>query len=76
MGADRAELKRLDVGLASGQVLSVRVGEEAYAELRRALAEEGGQGWHVLVTEDSDVSVDLSKVDYLRLETETHRVGF
>jgi hypothetical protein len=73
---ERVPLRRVDVGFASGQVLSLRVREEVYAELRQALDSQEGRRWHQVPTEDSEVTVDLSKVDYVRLETETHRVGF
>ncbi len=76
MADERADLRRIDIALSSGQVLSLRVREQAYADLRRALVEEGGGRWHEVATEDSAVAIDLSKVDYLQLETETHPVGF
>lgn len=76
MAEKRARLNRVDIGFASGQVLSLRVQEPAYAGLREALDSHDGARWHEIRTEDSEVTVDLSKVDYIRLETETHQVGF
>jgi hypothetical protein len=70
-----AEVKRVDVGFSGGQVLALRVQDEAYRGLRAAL-EKGDGGWHELPTEDSEVNIDLGEVVYVRLDTETHRVGF
>ena len=67
---------RVDVGFQGGQSLAVRVADEPLQGLRDALANEGSARWHELKTEDSDVSLDLSQVVYVRVETEEHRVGF
>jgi hypothetical protein len=67
--------KRVDVGFSGGQVLSLRMQDAAY----RALGEEvrsGSQGWHEIEAEDSNVSVNLGQVVYVRLDTEQQRVGF
>ncbi len=67
--------KRVDIGFSGGQVLSLRIPDAAY----RSLGEEvrsGSQGWHQLEAEDSDVSVNLGQVVYVRLDTEQQRVGF
>ncbi len=71
----RERPKRVDVGFSGGQVLSLRVQDAAY----RALGEEvrsGSQGWHEIEAEDSNVSVNLGQVVYVRLDTEQQRVGF
>jgi hypothetical protein len=68
------EVKRVDVGFSGGQVLPLRMRAEEHESLRRAL--DGAGGWHVVKTEDSEVSVDLRQVVYVRLETEKHRPGF
>lgn len=75
MAAEEARAKRVDIGFSGGQVLSLRIPDDAY----RALSEEvrsGSQGWHELEAEDSDVSVNLGQVVYVRLDTEQQRVGF
>jgi hypothetical protein len=67
--------KRVDVGFSGGQILSLRMQDAAY----RALGEEvrsGSQGWHEIEAEDSNVSVNLGQVVYVRLDTEQQRVGF
>jgi hypothetical protein len=68
------DVKRVDVGFSGGQVLPLRMRAEEHENLRRAL--DGAGGWHVVKTEDSEVSVDLREVVYVRLETEKHSVGF
>ena len=69
--------QRLDMGFSGGQVLSVRMQEQAYEELRNALSGAGeSASWHELKTEDSELSLHLAQVVYVRLDTEKHRVGF
>jgi hypothetical protein len=70
-----ADAKRTDIGFQGGQVLSVRVAKDAYDGLKSAL-ESDRDRWHELKTQDSDVSLDLSQVVYVRLDTEDQRVGF
>jgi hypothetical protein len=65
---------RLDISFEGGQVLAVRVDEDEFASLRKAL--EKGEGWHELKTQDSDVTLNLDEVVYVRLDTEEHQVGF
>ena len=76
--ADEAErAKRVDIGFSGGQVLALRMAEDAYRELREALERrDGGPTWHEVDTEDSQVTVDLGQVVYVRLDTEQQRVGF
>jgi hypothetical protein len=68
--------RRIDIGFQGGQSLPVRVAQEVYDALRKALADSGSDRWFELTTQDSDVYVDLSQVVYVRLDTEDHRVGF
>jgi len=73
MSEERA--KRVDVGFSGGQVLSLRLSDDAY----RSLGEEvrsGSQGWHEFEAEDSKLSVNLGQVVYVRLDTEQQKVGF
>ena len=48
----------------------------AYDGLRKALADAGSDRWFELKTQDSKVSIDLSQVVYVRIDTEEQRVGF
>jgi hypothetical protein len=67
--------RRVDVGFAGGQVLALRLTEDAHGGLTRALHDETAR-WHEVATEDSAVLVDLSQVVYVRLDTEQRGVGF
>jgi hypothetical protein len=69
------EIRRITIGLIAMQVLELRVTDAAYQELRRALESEN-PGWHTVPTQDSEVFVDLSKVSYVSLASQEHRVGF
>jgi hypothetical protein len=70
------EVKRVDVGFQGGQVLAVRVKVEDYDGLRKALGDDSAKRWFELKTADSDISIDLSQVVYVRIDTEEQRVGF
>jgi hypothetical protein len=68
--------RRVDVGFSGGQVLTLRMTREPYEALTAALADDRAERWHTVATEDSDVTLDLSQLVYVRLDTEQHRVGF
>jgi hypothetical protein len=59
----------------SGQVLSLRLGEDQLAALRAAL-QDGKERWYEVEATDGAVLVDLGQVSYLRVESGEHRVGF
>lgn len=65
--------QKVSIGFIGSQVLSARVGPEQLARLRGAL---GGEGWHELTAEDGTVALDLSKIVYVLVDHEGHRVGF
>jgi hypothetical protein len=71
MAAERPQ--RISVGFHGGQVLSARVVPGELTKLRKAL---GTDGWHDLVAEDGTVALDLSRVVYVLVDHEEHRVGF
>jgi len=71
-----ADLKSMDVGFAGGPVLAVRATEESYANLVKALGDDASERWQNIVTEDSEILVDLSKVVYVRREAGDQKVGF
>ena len=58
-----------------GQVLSLRLQDEALEALRKAL-QDRNDGWYEVEATDGAVLVDLSQVAYLRVESGEHRVGF
>lgn len=70
------ETRRIDIGFQGGQVLSARVKESAYDALGGALQDERAERWFALVTLDSKVTIDLSQIVYVRIDTEEQRVGF
>ena len=70
------ESRRIDIGFQGGQVLPARVKQSAYDGLRKALADERAERWFELETQDSKISIDLSQVVYVRIDTEEQRVGF
>ena len=68
-----AEAQRVEIGFEGGQVVSVRLGDDALKDLRKQL-EKGG--WYDVRTEDGILSVYLGKVAFLRIDSGEHRVGF
>jgi hypothetical protein len=74
--AAEEKARRVDVGFAGGQMLALRMAQEPYDALRTALEDDSAARWHMVRTEDSDVTVDLSQIVYVRLDTEQHKVGF
>ena len=65
--------QKVSIGFVGGPVLSARVASDSLKGLRDALA---AGGWHELQAEDGTVDIDLSKVVYVLVDTEAHRVGF
>jgi hypothetical protein len=70
------ETRRIDIGFQGGQVLPARVNQATYDGLAKALTDERSQRWFELETLDSKISVDLSQVVYVRVDTEAQHVGF
>jgi hypothetical protein len=73
--ADDKRATRVDIGFSGGQVLSVRMQDSSYQDLRKELS-KGSEGWHELKTEDSELVLHLKQVVYIRLDAEQHKVGF
>jgi hypothetical protein len=69
-----ADMKRIEVGFAGGQVMSARVTEDMLRDLRRAV--ERGHGWHDVETEDGPVSLDTAQVVFVRTAAAPHTIGF
>ena len=65
--------QKISIGFDGGQVLGARVQPDELANLRKAL---GSMGWHELTAEDGTVALDLSRVLYVLVDHEDHRVGF
>ena len=63
----------VSIGFQGGQVLAVRLSDEALKSLNKAL---GNQGWHEIEGADGPVRVDLGQIVYVSAETFEARVGF
>ena len=68
--------RRIDIGFQGGQVLPARVKQSGFDGLRSALSDERTERWFELETQDSRISIDLSQVVYIRIDTDEQRVGF
>jgi hypothetical protein len=68
-----ADAQRVEIGFEGGQVISTRLSDEDLRELRSRL-EQGG--WYDLHTEEGTIAVYLGKVQFVRIESGEHRVGF
>jgi hypothetical protein len=73
MSATDEKPVKISVGFHGGQVLSARVAPGELTRLRGAL---GGEGWHEMTAEDGTVALDLTRVVYVLVDHEGHRVGF
>jgi len=65
--------QKVSIGFIGSQVLSGRIGAPELAKLRDAL---GSEGWRDVRFEDGTAALDLSKLVYVLVEDEEHRVGF
>ena len=75
MEASGQRAGRVDIGFAGGQVLALRLLDDSWQGLSSALRNDS-VSWHQVETEDSEVTIDLRQVVYVRLDTDKHRVGF
>jgi methylmalonyl-CoA epimerase len=72
-GGLMADAQRVEIGFEGGQVISTRISDGDLKDLRARL-EQGG--WYDLPTEDGTIALYLGKVQFLRVESGEHRVGF
>jgi prefoldin subunit 5 len=68
-------VRRTAVGFHGGQVLSLRLSEEALTALSETL-KEGKERWVEVAAADGAVLVDVGQVVYLRVESDDQRIGF
>ncbi len=68
-----ADAQRVEIGFEGGQVISTRLGDDDLKDLRAQL-EQGG--WYDLHTEEGTIALYLGKIQFLRIESGEHRVGF
>ena len=65
--------QKVNIGFLGGQVLSARIPPAELTRLREML---GSTGWHDVTAEDGTVAVDLTRIVYVLVDNEGHRVGF
>ena len=65
--------QKVSVGFIGSQVISGRIAPAELTKLRDAL---GSEDWRDVRFEDGTVALDLSKVVYVLVEDDEHRVGF
>jgi hypothetical protein len=69
-----SEQTKVEIGFGIGQVLSVKLGEDELADLRKAV--EAGQGWFDMRTQEGTVSLNLATVVFIRVDDAAHSIGF
>jgi hypothetical protein len=67
------EHRRISIGFQGGQVLALRVSEEALRTLYDSLGEGG---WHEIDSEDGPIRVALGQIVYVGAESSDPHVGF
>jgi hypothetical protein len=68
------EQRRVEVGFAGGQAISLRLTQKAYEGFRKDV--QRGGGWTEVESDDGPVSVNLDAVVFIKLDSGDHRVGF
>ena len=71
-----SDTRAVEIGFPAGGGIRLRLTEQQYDELRTALKEGTGARWHEIAATDATVTLDLSQVIFVRLDTEPDRVGF
>lgn len=69
-----SDMKRVEIGLGIGQVVSARLTDADLSALRSAV--ESGSGWHDLRTEDGTLTVNLATVIFIRVPDSSQGIGF
>jgi len=72
--AREEEPRRVEVGFAGGQAISIRVANKTYENLRKAV--QSGNGWYEVESDDGVIAVNLGQVVFVKLDTGEHKVGF
>lgn len=65
--------QKVNIGFIGSQVLSARIAPPELSKLRDAL---GGEGWLDIRFVDGTAAIDPSKVVYVLVEDDEHRIGF
>jgi len=69
-----ASLHKIEIGFEGGQVVPVRIDDEALKGLRAALVSSDGS--HEVNYEEGTLILDLGKVIFLRITSNATKVGF
>ncbi len=69
-----AETRRVEIGFAGGQVATMRLGDDALKELRKAL--ESAEGWAEISAQDAELALDARQVVFVRVEGSGQSIGF
>ncbi len=72
--SEKAYARRVEVGFSGGQAIVIRIGDDDYSRLRKAV--QNGKGWHELDTADGVVALDSAQVVFVKREPDEHRIGF
>jgi hypothetical protein len=64
---------RISIGFHASPPVALRVDDDQLSKLQKAL---GGDGWHTVIAEDSEVTLALHHVLWLRVDKDDHKVGF
>jgi hypothetical protein len=72
--ARNEEPRRVEVGFAGGQAITLRLSQKAYEGLRKDV--QRGNGWSEVESADGLVALNLDAIVFLKLDTGEHRVGF
>lgn len=68
------ELKKVEIGLGVGHVVSTRLSDDALQGLRKAV--EQGSGWYDLETEDETIALNVATVVFMKVAGAPHAIGF
>jgi hypothetical protein len=68
--------RNVDIGFAGGPEISLRLRQAAYDALRGALGSDRAERWHGVDADGAEVTLDLSQVVYVRLDTSERLAGF
>ncbi len=66
--------QKITIGFHGGQTLAARVKPAELQKLREVLGKSGS--WYELSAEDGVVVLDLTRIEYLLIDQDDHRVGF
>ena len=69
-----AEAKRIEIGFSGGQVVPLRLAAKELTALQSALS--AGEGWYEIAGEEGALSVEVTRVAFVRVEGDEQSIGF